>query len=150
MRAEHRAFSLLELLIALVILGVIVGLGVARYGTITRAARINATVRDVQTFRQAVLLYRDTTGHWPGDEYPGVFPHELTGALDPRFFERAAPIGGDYDWNNGWGRFEYNLGIHDPAQPLDLWRAVDTAVDDGDLNTGDVQRQGKHLQFRIE
>ena len=66
-------FSLLELTIVLVIIGFIVG-AVMEGQQMLYNARMQKIVSDLESYGEAVVLYYDRYGMYPGDEDDGGFP----------------------------------------------------------------------------
>lgn len=60
-----RAFTLVELLLMLGILAALASFVVVATQNIRRTARDVARLHDVKALSQAVMLYREDTGHWP-------------------------------------------------------------------------------------
>lgn len=60
-------FSLIELGIVLLIVGVIIG-AVFKGQDLLQSAKINSVLDDVRRYKNAVLLYQHTYGEWPGDD----------------------------------------------------------------------------------
>jgi len=63
----NRGFTLVELLIVVVILGILAGIVLPSFNTSTEDAKISATIQNLQSFRAAVDLYK--VQH--SDVYPG-------------------------------------------------------------------------------
>lgn len=61
------AFSLIELGIVLLIVGVIVG-AVFKGQDLLQSAKMNSVLDDVKRYKNAVLMYQHTYGEWPGDD----------------------------------------------------------------------------------
>jgi prepilin-type N-terminal cleavage/methylation domain-containing protein len=72
-RADARGFTLIELSIVLVIIGLIIG-GVLAGQELVRAAAVRAQVTQIQQFDTAVNTFRDKYSYLPGDiPNPGLF-----------------------------------------------------------------------------
>ncbi len=79
-----RAFSLVEMVIVVVIIGVVAAIAVPRVTTASRQAKVNALEATMATVRQAMELYYADHGRYPGYN-PGTgaplnanFPLQLT------------------------------------------------------------------------
>ncbi len=100
LRAFHGAsgFTLVELLIVVVILGILAGIVLPSFNTSTEDAKVSATVQNLQTFRASVDLYKvQHSSTYPG--YPvgggtpteGLFTDQLT--LNSKKDGSTAPLG---------------------------------------------------------
>lgn len=90
MRAR-RGFSIPELLVVLVLLGLLVRLGFPRYTELRRQALARAVVGDVQAVRVAAYNYNTEKQNWPAEVGSGTVPPELTTLLPNGFtFQRAS------------------------------------------------------------
>jgi prepilin-type N-terminal cleavage/methylation domain-containing protein len=94
----RRGFTLVELLVVMIVLGVLAGLGVLKYIDLRNHALAVQAGADLETVRLAAYSAWYDTGSWPADVGPGVLPAELTPYLPGGFsFQR-----GEYtlDWEN--------------------------------------------------
>ncbi|MFN7662768.1 MAG: type II secretion system protein [Alphaproteobacteria bacterium] len=63
---DERGFSLIEIAIALIVVGLILG-GVLKGQELIENAKLNVVARNVDMYRVAIHLFNDTYGGWPGD-----------------------------------------------------------------------------------
>ena len=84
MRAR-RGFSISELLVVLTIMGLLVRLGMPRYGELRRQAAARAIIGDVQAVRVAAYNYNTEHQSWPANASPGLVPAELVPLLPTGF-----------------------------------------------------------------
>lgn len=142
-----RAFSLVEIMIAVVIIGLLTVLALPTYRRITMRAKATAVVNDLRAFSTAFITYNLQNGQWPADEAARVIPAEMTGSLGASF-ELKSPIGGYYKWCAGASAdgIDANAALiieSDMSNPLsddeDLRLLIDQQLDDGDLHTGLIQ-----------
>ncbi|MCA9210864.1 MAG: prepilin-type N-terminal cleavage/methylation domain-containing protein [Planctomycetales bacterium] len=142
-------FSLVELVVVILILGILAAVAVPKLMRKTREAQVTAVVRDLQMAYDAFERYYIEHGEWPEDVYSGNFPPEMKGYLDPKMFTQRNSLGGYYDWNRGYGA---TAAISIKMEPVDieLFREIDQRLDDGNLNKGNVKRQSSyHLNYII-
>lgn len=147
--SRDRAFTLVEVLIVVVILGILAAMVVPMAANASSDAQISATITEIKTLKELANRYHLETGEWPPDEGPGVVPAALLGSIQGSEFSIGSPVGGVYDWDVGYGPFSVAMSINDPSPPVDLWLQIDEIYDDGDLNTGQIRRHGNNLQFRV-
>lgn len=144
---RSRAFTLVEVMVVVVIIGLLAAAALPTYRHITMRSKATALEADLRAFSTAFITYNLQNGKWPADGDPGVVPPEVANAL-PSNFTHTTPIGGVYKWN-------YNVpadGITAKAaivvqtvqgNPVtddqELFEMIDKQMDDGDLDNGLVR-----------
>ena len=86
-RVDNRrgGFSLIELLVAVSIVGILAGLAIPNMRNVTFRARATAVIGDLNVVRQATLDYNADQNGWPANSALGVVPPELNGYLPDGF-----------------------------------------------------------------
>jgi prepilin-type N-terminal cleavage/methylation domain-containing protein len=143
--ARHRrAFSLVELVIVIVILGVIGTIAIPRMTDASRDARTRSFVRTLKTFTEASLVFNGATGGWPAAADPGAAPPELKGWVDTDAWAKFTPLGGKWDSQTNTVGVGFAIGVDFGATPdartLAGLLRVDEMIDDGSLSTGSARR----------
>jgi prepilin-type N-terminal cleavage/methylation domain-containing protein len=162
---NDRGFTLVEIAIVLVIIGLLIG-GILRGRTFIENAKIKNVVKSAESLTAAIYAYQDRYGFLPGDDntanarwgavngdgggtFTGTEPQNVCNHL-----QRAGLVSGSYATGqyikhkyNGNIQFAYGvIGTHAaqnymsfinlPGRAAD---ALDKALDDGIYNTGNVQ-----------
>lgn len=83
--AKRGGFSLIELLVAMSIVGILAGLAIPNMRNVTFRARATAVFGDLNVIRQATLDYNADANAWPAEVASGVIPPELNGYLPDGF-----------------------------------------------------------------
>ncbi len=139
-----RGFTLVEILIVVVILGILSAAVVPAFGGVTDDSRQGAFIESLHGMTEACEMYRARTGQYPADTSSGVFPPELAGVIQVSEFENGTPIGGVWDTELSDSGIGAGIGVHfdgtgatrDDAFMLE----IDVLMDDGDLAGGSLQK----------
>jgi type II secretory pathway pseudopilin PulG len=134
-------------MVVVVLIGLLAAAALPTYRHITLRSKATAVVNDFRTFSTVFITYNLQNGKWPADGSPQAVPTEVAGGL-PGNFVNASPIGGYYKWNSldtadGISckaaivlQSDTNSPLSDDVQLLEM---VDSLIDDGNLNTGNLQ-----------
>lgn len=96
---RRRGFTLIEIMVVIVVLGLLSSIAVLKYIDLTRTAFTAKIVGEFTAVRLAAYNYEaDHPNQWPADRGPGVEPPELAGYL-PTGFNFASPTY-QLDWDN--------------------------------------------------
>ncbi len=149
-RVKNSAFTLIELLIVIVLLGILAAVVIPAVGNHTEDSKVTATIANVQALQQAAVLAKLATGAWPPDEKARILPSDMEPFLPANAFAMPPPVGGMYDWQGSWGATAA-VSIYNAQFPFELWTKIDVEIDDGDLLTGCVRLvNGSFLYFIVE
>jgi prepilin-type N-terminal cleavage/methylation domain-containing protein len=149
-----RGFTLIEILIVVVILGVLASVVIAQFSGVSDDAQRTAFITSGKTFVEAAQRYYIDYGYFPNDA-PGRLPDGFGDYVTAHQFEGVTPIGGLWDTaENAYG-FRASLGVFygagapSPHRDDDYMRLIDEAVDDGDLATGSFQKVANTRYFWV-
>lgn len=147
-------FTLIEILVVVIILGVLAGIVVPRFLGVTNDAERAAFINDLRIFGDAAMVMRAQTGDWPEDSSSGNLPAGFDSYIDETKWVGGTPLGGVWDAENGgdFPAMSAGLGVHfnsagarDDAFMLE----IDRAIDDGDLSTGMFQKIASDRYYRV-
>jgi prepilin-type N-terminal cleavage/methylation domain-containing protein len=159
MSLYRQGFTLVELVVVVLIIGILAAVAAPRLVQQAHSARIRATLADLRAIEDTAMRISAKKGLMLEDRFPGKPPAELKDAIRGLDWSKPSPIGGLYDWNGpGTTGKPYGISIYwrgADAVPWDDCRELDRIVDDGDLKTGrvymDIYPGGTHLlMYRIE
>ncbi len=139
--SSKKGFTLIELMIAVVIIGVLGSIAVPLFSTYVRNARAAAFATDIRTLANAGSQYALESGWWVEDSSSGEFPPELEGYFSKQKFELGSSLGGLWDFeHDDLGDFTSAVGVHGPSESDEVFAVVDKRIDDGNLSTGYFQK----------
>ncbi|MEM1447235.1 MAG: prepilin-type N-terminal cleavage/methylation domain-containing protein [Planctomycetota bacterium] len=139
-------FTIIELLIVVVILGVLASLAIPRLSSASVNAKYTATHAGFRNITAALDVYHTDHRAYPPNAPLGRLPPEMVDYLHDLAFTEPPPIGRAWDWNgtgSGINTFGINLSIH--TTPRSDRDEMEKRYDDGDPKTGTYRNQGMYL-----
>jgi len=134
-------FTIIELLVAVAIIGIVASIAIAVYqGQIDRS-RVAAVAADLKTFETGFLSYAADNGQFPPDSHLNPPYHLPPGAgvetyLPVFRWSNPTPLGGYYNWE-GPNNYPYAaVALFQAAAPASTLALLDDKIDDGDLSQG--------------
>lgn len=152
-RTTH-AFSLIEILVVVIVIGILAAVVVPNSIRAGDIPRLTATGEDLKAIAKAAEAYRNDSGRWPLDVNRAILPPELAKYFtkgDP--FQKTVPIGGVYDYDGPTStrgpRIAIRAGTGNPLPDDATILELDRAIDDGNLSTGRLRREGAAITYAI-
>ncbi len=133
-----RGFTLVEIMIAVVIIGLLAAMSIPAFQKVRNKALVNAFVNDLRTIEEAIDVYATENGKQLQDYVGGIQPVDLLPYLTKPDFTVNTPLGGQWDWDNHTTYYRISVIPMDTATV----QLVDNEIDDGDTSTGLVQFNG--------
>ncbi len=141
---RSHGFTLIELMIVMVILGILASLVLARVRNVTDDAARTTFLTNVRAYVTAAHRYRLTTNGYLPATASGDLPVGFETYIMPEAWVRRTTIGGRWDVELNTFGVTSALGVHftgPEAQPDDAYmQEIDASLDDGDLATGAFQK----------
>ncbi len=138
---RKRGFTLVEIMVVIVIIGLLITLAMPAFLRIRNNTAATTLANDLKVFRAALETYALDQGAYPPDSSPGTDIPGLRDYLPQGFFLRTTPIGGSWDIDiDGSAGFAAAVGVggaSDVDQKIIL--QADKILDDGDPETGDFR-----------
>jgi len=147
----RRAFTLVEIVVVVLILGVLAGVAAPRFLKVTARAQASAELQTARAVLAASHRYKAVNGEFPGDALAGAFPEDLDGYLQRSFFNQASPAGGQYDWDGppphaGSERFKIRFPVGTAIVSRSFYSILEEA-DDGLPDSGWITTSGRFISF---
>lgn len=148
-RRYKKGFSLIELLIAVSVIGLMAAMAIPTFLKVTRNSRAAAFGRDIRTLSSATETYIMESGQWPPDTSSGVFPSEMAGYFSERFFESKTPMGGRWDFEQFDSGVTSAVGVASPTLSEEDIAKADAIIDDGNLATGQFRKIADGMYYWV-
>ena len=140
-RKERNGFTLVEIMIVVVIIGILATLAMPAFQQVRVNAIATRFSNDIRTFQNAMEVYALEYGTYPADSGPGEAPDDFKAFLPGGFFENPTPIGGEWDLDIEAGAgYTAAVGVGGLTDPnMQVIQKVDDIVDDGNTGSGSFQ-----------
>ena len=131
-------FTLIELMVVIVIIGLLVGVTAPGYTRFVRNAKCARTVSEMRSLSSAFVAYQAVFGDLPPDSHL-TLPPGMDQFINPAIWANGTPICGTYNWE-GPDTYGYAaLSIFNSPEPQETFEILDSLIDDGDLGLGRFQ-----------
>ncbi|MEM1353701.1 MAG: type II secretion system protein [Planctomycetota bacterium] len=152
-RPARRGFTLVEILIVVVILGILAAIVIPTFSNAAQDTRKTTFARDLNTYTQAIMRYQVDTDEYPPDGSSGSMPAELVGYADGGRWGEGTPIGGAWDNETDDSSITAGVGVHfdgsGQTRDATYMTEIDLLVDDGDLENGSFRRLAAGRYYRV-
>ena len=132
---RHAGFTLIELMIVIVIIGVLATIAIPAYSRTVRNAKCGRTAAELRSLSTAFVAYQAAHGELPPDSHL-TLPAGMEEFIDPAVWADGTPLGGTYNWE-GPDNYGYaGLSIFGSNEEQESFEILDALIDDGDLGSG--------------
>ncbi len=145
----RRAFTLVEAMVVVVLVGILAALALPLYQKIQAKANETHFVNELRVATQSIERYAMEKGEWPPDG-SGGWPSEMEEYLPPPDrWNLPTPIGGQWRWSREDG-FEASLRVIGMERGLGHVTEIDRLLDDGDLTHGVFRGDATQLVYVLQ
>jgi prepilin-type N-terminal cleavage/methylation domain-containing protein len=142
--SSRAAFTLVEIMVVVVIIGLLATLGLPAISRLTQKSGGSTVINNLKTFGNAFEEYAMAMGAWPPDTAEMVVPPGMEDRIKDIPWRTAMPGGHVYDWDLDVNGIKAAISIRpyggNNADPLFV--EIDRVLDNGDTSTGSFRLVG--------
>jgi prepilin-type N-terminal cleavage/methylation domain-containing protein len=136
-----RGFSLVEIMVVVVIIGLLAALAIPAFQRNQRASQNARAINDFRIFVQAFEVYNTQNGSWPADSGGGVVPTGMSGDFKEDAWTMARnSLGGRWNWDTNRTWANAAVSVTNFTVVDEQLQEMDAKLDDGNLTTGFFQK----------
>lgn len=136
-----QGFTLVEIMIVVVIIGLLAAMAVPAFQRIRRNVQNKTFANDLRQIRGAAEQYIMEHSAYPEDGQPGEFPAGLLEYLPSicAIKNQPTPLGGQWDWDFQQFGCTAGISVYQPMADAAQMQELDALIDDGDLSSGNFR-----------
>jgi len=139
-RRPKAAFTLVEIMVVVVIIGLLAALAIPALQRAQSAAKTSRFISDLRTFVQSFEQYALENGTWPPNVGSGAVPANMTTALHIAVWTSRNTLGGRWNWDRNYAGNSAAVSTVGGTLTDAEMEDIDAQIDDGDLSTGIFQK----------
>ena len=138
-------FTLVEIMVVVVIVGILAAMAIPTIVRIKRSAQNARFASDLRTFAQAFETFAMRNGTWPPNAGNGIVPTGMSGELRDANWMAVNSLGGRWNWDNNFNGVAAGISTVIPNADDAQMAEIDAKIDDGDLAAGNfVKINGRY------
>lgn len=139
-RLPCAAFTLVEIMIVVVIIGLLAAMAIPALQRVQRRSQNSRFVSDLRVFTQAFETYALENGNWPPNVGPGVVPAGLSSAIQVSVWTAPTVLKGNWNYDRNLNGIAVAVSLSGSPVTDAQMTEIDAMIDDGDLSTGNFQK----------
>ncbi len=150
-RIAPSGFTLVEIMVVVVIIGLLAALAIPAFQRVQRASQNARIVNDFRVFAQAFDIYNSQNGGWPANAGAGAVPTGMTSTFKEDVWKAPSTvIGGRWNWDKNRSEFVAGISISGATCSDEQLQEIDAKLDDGNLSTGNFQKLSDRVSYILE
>ncbi|MEI6108084.1 MAG: prepilin-type N-terminal cleavage/methylation domain-containing protein [Opitutae bacterium] len=141
---DSAAFTLVEIMIVVVIIGLLAALAIPAFQKVQIQSRASRFANDFRQYEAAYERFFIEGNAKPGVTGGGIIPIGMSGYL-PASYAESSVMGGYYWWS---GPSSHIVLVGSTADDV-VMQKVDAILDDGDLTTGEFTKTGAGFALHV-
>ena len=146
----HRGFTLVEIMVIVVIIGMLAALAIPGFRQIHRSAVSKRYINDVRQIRGAVERYTLENGAYPPNGSASMAAVMRGYVPDSVMDATKTPLGGVWDWDYQQSGIIAMISVWQPTATDEQLLDIDKTIDDGDLSTGIFRKANNKASYIME
>ncbi len=147
---RSKGFTLVEIMIVVVIIGLLAAMAIPAFGRVRQAAQNSRFVSDLRTFTQAFETYATVNGAWPNNAGSGAVPSGMSNDFNESNWKGRNSVGGRWNWDRNINGVSAGISTTNVTVSDEQMAAVDAVIDDGNLTTGLFQKFSGRFTYILE
>lgn len=143
------AFTLVEIMIVVVIIGLLAAMAIPAFKRVQRAAISKRYLNDVRQIRDAVERYTLENGSYPPNGEAGLHP-SLNGYVPDSVRRSSTPLGGVWDWDYQQSGVTAMVSVWNFTASDEQLLDIDRTIDDGNLSSGIFRKANGKASYIME
>ena len=150
MKTGRSGFTLVEIMVVVLIIGVLAALAFPSFVEARRRSLMNRFIQDLRVLTDGMVRQNAATLSYPPDRMPGQVPAGSEEYVKSSIWSQTTSIGGNWDWDLGQFGCVAGVSVYQPTWSDADMTEIDARIDDGDLSSGAFRKRSQGYIYIIE